>query len=429
MRVRRQQERKQREHRGKKGWNKMKIIKGGVTAAKGFEAASTAAGIKYKDRTDMALIYSKKPCKTAGTFTTNVVKAAPVKWDKNVVDSGVKSQAVIVNSGIANACTGEEGYGYCEETAKAAAKALGIDAQGVLVGSTGVIGMQLPIEKLKNGVVKLAESKSREIESGTKAAKAIMTTDTYEKEIAVTIEVGDKTVTIGGMAKGSGMIHPNMCTMLSFITTDAAISKKALQAALSEDVNETYNMISVDGDTSTNDTVLLLANGLAKNEKIKYGTEDYEKFAEALHVVNEYLAKKIAGDGEGATALFEVNVIGASTKEQAKTLAKSIVCSNLTKTAIAGHDANWGRILCAMGYSGAQFDPEKVDLFFESKAGRIQIIENGTAVDYSEEKATEILSQPEVKAIADLKEGSEEATAWGCDLTHGYIDINADYRS
>lgn len=429
MRVRRQQERKQREHRGKKGWNKMKIIKGGVTAAKGFEAASTAAGIKYKDRTDMALIYSKKPCKTAGTFTTNVVKAAPVKWDKNVVDSGVKSQAVIVNSGIANACTGEEGYGYCEETAKAAAKALGIDAQGVLVGSTGVIGMQLPIEKLKNGVVKLAESKSREIESGTKAAKAIMTTDTYEKEIAVTIEVGDKTVTIGGMAKGSGMIHPNMCTMLSFITTDAAISKKALQAALSEDVNETYNMISVDGDTSTNDTVLLLANGLAKNEKIKYGTEDYEKFAEALHVVNEYLAKKIAGDGEGATALFEVNVIGASTKEQAKTLAKSIVCSNLTKTAIAGHDANWGRILCAMGYSGAQFDPEKVDLFFESKAGRIQIIENGTAVDYSEEKATKILSQPEVKAIADLKEGSEEATAWGCDLTHGYIDINADYRS
>lgn len=407
----------------------MKIIKGGVTAAKGFEAASTAAGIKYKDRTDMALIYSKKPCKTAGTFTTNVVKAAPVKWDKNVVDSGVKSQAVIVNSGIANACTGEEGYGYCEETAKAAAKALGIDAQGVLVGSTGVIGMQLPIEKLKNGVVKLAESKSREIENGTKAAKAIMTTDTYEKEIAVTIEVGDKTVTIGGMAKGSGMIHPNMCTMLSFITTDAAISKKALQAALSEDVNETYNMISVDGDTSTNDTVLLLANGLAKNEKIKYRTEDYEKFAEALHVVNEYLAKKIAGDGEGATALFEVNVIGASTKEQAKTLAKSIVCSNLTKTAIAGHDANWGRILCAMGYSGAQFDPEKVDLFFESKAGRIQIIENGTAVDYSEEKATEILSQPEVKAIADLKEGSEEATAWGCDLTHGYIDINADYRS
>ena len=407
----------------------MEIIKGGVTAAKGFEAASAAAGIKYQDRTDMALIYSEKPCKTAGTFTTNVVKAAPVKWDKAIVESGIKSQAVIVNSGIANACTGEEGYGYCRETANAAAKALGVKADGVLVGSTGVIGMQLPIEKLKDGIVKLAADKNPGIDSGTLAAKAIMTTDTIEKEIAVTIQAGGKTVTIGGMAKGSGMIHPNMCTMLSFITTDAAISRKALQKALSADVEDTYNMISVDGDTSTNDTVLLLANGMAENDKIKYGTKDYEKFAEALHMVNECLAKKIAGDGEGATALFEARVTGASTKEQAKLLAKSIVCSNLTKAAIAGHDANWGRILCAMGYSGAQFDPEKVDLYFESKAGRIQIIENGTVVAYSEEKATEILSQPEVTATADIKEGEESAAAWGCDLTHGYIDINADYRS
>ena len=407
----------------------MEIIKGGVTAAKGFEAASAAAGIKYQDRTDMALIYSEKPCKTAGTFTTNVVKAAPVKWDKAIVESGIKSQAVIVNSGIANACTGEEGYGYCRETANAAAKALGVKADGVLVGSTGVIGMQLPIEKLKDGIVKLAADKNPGIDSGTLAAKAIMTTDTIEKEIAVTIQAGGKTVTIGGMAKGSGMIHPNMCTMLSFITTDAAISRKALQKALSADVEDTYNMISVDGDTSTNDTVLLLANGMAENDKIKYGTDDYVKFAEALHIVNECLAKKIAGDGEGATALFEARVTGASTKEQAKLLAKSIVCSNLTKAAIAGHDANWGRILCAMGYSGAQFDPEKVDLYFESKAGRIQIIENGTAVAYSEEKATEILSQPEVTATADIKEGEESAAAWGCDLTHGYIDINADYRS
>ena len=407
----------------------MEIIKGGVTAAKGFEAASAAAGIKYQDRTDMALIYSKKPCKVAGTFTTNIVKAAPVKWDKSIVESKIKSQAVIVNSGIANACTGEEGYGYCKETADAAANALDVKADGVLVGSTGVIGMQLPIEKLKAGITKLAADKKSEIENGTLAAKAIMTTDTFEKEIAVSIQAGGKTVTIGGMAKGSGMIHPNMCTMLSFITTDAAISRKALQKALSGDVEETYNMISVDGDTSTNDTVLLLANGMAGNDKIKYGTEDYEKFAEALHMVNEYLAKKIAGNGEGATALFEVKVTGASTKEQAKVLAKSIVCSNLTKAAIAGHDANWGRILCAMGYSGAQFDPEKVDLYFESKAGRIQIIENGTAVTYSEGKATEILSQPEVTATADIKEGEESATAWGCDLTHGYIDINADYRS
>ena len=407
----------------------MQKIEGGVTAAKGFEAAATAAGIKYQDRTDMALIYSEKPCKVAGTFTTNVVKAAPVKWDRNVVDSGMKSQAVIVNSGIANACTGEEGMNYCEETAKEAAKVLGVDAKSVLVGSTGVIGMQLPMDRVKDGIRKLAEAKKPDLESGTQAAQAIMTTDTKKKEAAVTVEIGDVTVTIGGMAKGSGMIHPNMCTMLAFITTDAKISKKALQAALSEDVEDTYNMISVDGDTSTNDTVLLLANGVAGNEKIRYGTWEYEAFKNALHYVNETLAKEMAGDGEGATALFEAKVIGADTKAQAKKLAKSIVCSNLTKAAIAGHDANWGRILCAMGYSGAQFDPEKVDLYFESEAGNLKIIENGVALDYSEEKATEILSQPKVTAIADIKEGDVEATAWGCDLTHGYIDINADYRS
>lgn len=407
----------------------MEIIKGGVTAAKGFEAACTAAGLKYKDRTDMALVYSQVPCVCAGTFTTNVVKAAPVKWDQKVVKSGKKSQAVIVNSGIANACTGEEGYGYCQETAQKAAEVLGVDADGVLIGSTGVIGRQMPIEKLKKGIEALGEKKQDSLENGTAAAKAIMTTDTAEKELAVTIEAGGKTVTIGGMAKGSGMIHPNMCTMLAFITTDAVISKEALQSALSEDVPDTYNMISVDGDTSTNDTVLLLANGLAENEEIQYGTEDYDKFKEALHVINEYLAKKIAGDGEGATALFEAKIVGAETKEQAKILAKAIVCSNLTKTAIAGHDANWGRILCAMGYSGAQFDPEKVDLFFESSAGTIQIIENGTAVDYSEEEATKILSQPEVTVRADVKMGEMTASAWGCDLTHGYIEINADYRS
>ena len=407
----------------------MQKIEGGVTAAKGFEAAAAAAGIKYQDRTDMALIYSEKPCKVAGTFTTNVVKAAPVKWDRNVVDSGMKSQAVIVNSGIANACTGEEGMSYCKETAKEAAQVLGVDARSVLVGSTGVIGMQLPMDRVKEGIRKLAEAKKPDLESGTQAAQAIMTTDTKKKEVAVTVEIGDVTVTIGGMAKGSGMIHPNMCTMLAFITTDAKISKKALQAALSEDVEDTYNMISVDGDTSTNDTVLLLANGAAGNEKIRYGTWEYEAFKNALHYVNETLAKEMAGDGEGATALFEAKIIGADTKEQAKKLAKSIVCSNLTKAAIAGHDANWGRILCAMGYSGAQFDPEKVDLYFESEAGKLKIIENGVALNYSEEKATEILSQPKVTAIADIKEGDVEAAAWGCDLTHGYIDINVDYRS
>lgn len=407
----------------------MKQIAGGVTAAKGYEAASTAAGIKYQNRTDMAMIYSQVPCVAAGTFTTNVVKAAPVKWDQQVVKSGAKVQAVIVNSGIANACTGSEGFGYCKDTADAAAAALGISADGVLVGSTGVIGKQIPIEKLTAGVAELAKKKQATLESGQEAAKAIMTTDTKEKELAVEIEVAGKTVTIGGMAKGSGMIHPNMCTMLAFITTDAVISKETLQKALSEDVDDTYNMISVDGDTSTNDTVLLLANGMAENEEIIYGSEAYETFTEALHVINEYLAKKIAGDGEGATALFEVKAVGCESKEQAKILAKSIVCSNLTKTAIAGHDANWGRILCAMGYSGAQFDPERVDLFFESAAGKIQIIENGTAVNYSEAEATKILSEPEVTAIADVKMGEETATAWGCDLTHGYIEINADYRS
>lgn len=407
----------------------MKIINGGVTAAKGFEAASAAAGIKYEGRTDMALIYSQVPCKTAGTFTKNVVKAAPVVWDREIVNNKIKSQAVIVNSGIANACTGEEGMRYCKETAEAAAKILGVNAEGVLVGSTGVIGMQIPIEKLKNGVKLLAENKKEGIEAGNAAAKAIMTTDTVEKEVAVTIEIGGKTVTIGGMCKGSGMIHPNMCTMLGYITTDAKISWKALQKALREDVEDTYNMVSVDGDTSTNDTVILLANGMAGNKKIKEDTPEYEIFKKALHYVNETLAKKIAGDGEGATALLEVIVTGAFTKEQAKVLAKSVVCSNLTKAAIAGHDANWGRILCAMGYSGAQFDPEKVDLYFESAAGKLQIIENGVALDYSEEKATEILSQPEVTVTANIKEGAEKAAAWGCDLTHGYIDINADYRS
>ena len=407
----------------------MKIIEGGVTAAKGFEAASTAAKIKYQDRTDMAMIYSQVPCECAGTFTTNVVKAACVKWDQQVVKSGAKAQAVVVNSGIANACTGAEGFGYCKDTADAAAKALNISADGVLIGSTGVIGKQIPIDKLTAGIEVLAGKKNDTLENGTEAAKAIMTTDTFPKELAVTIEVGGKTVTIGGMAKGSGMIHPNMCTMLSFVTTDAAITKELLQEALSEDVKDTYNMISVDGDTSTNDTCLLLANGEAGNAEISEKNEDYRKFAEALNFVNTTLAKQMAGDGEGATALFEVKVIHAKDKEQAKVLSKSVITSNLTKAAIYGHDANWGRILCAMGYSGAVFDPEKVDLYFSSKNGEIKIIEDGVALDYSEEEATKILSAEAVTATADIKMGDASATAWGCDLTYDYVKINADYRS
>ena len=356
-------------------------IAGGVTAAKGFKAASTAAGIKYRDRKDMALIYSEAPCKSAGTFTSNIVKAAPVKWDKNQVTGNVPARTVVINAGIANACTGEEGMGYCSQTADAAAAVLGIPAESVLVASTGVIGKQLPMDKIKAGIEAMAPLLDGGTDSGTEASKAIMTTDTKNKEVAVQFELGGVTVTMGGMCKGSGMIHPNMCTMLSFVTTDAAISKEMLQEALSEDIKDTYNMISVDGDTSTNDTVLLLANGLAGNEEIREKNSDYQVFCKALNYINETLAKKMAGDGEGCTALFEVTIVGAKTKDQAKVLAKSVITSSLTKAAIFGHDANWGRILCAMGYSGASFYPEKVDLFFKSAAGEMQIIKDGVAVD------------------------------------------------
>ena len=407
----------------------MKIIEGGVTAAKGFKAAAAAAEIKYKGRTDMAMVYSEVPCVAAGTFTTNVVKAAPVKWDQDIVYNHPSAQVVICNSGIANACTGAEGYGYCKETADAAAEILGVAADSVLVASTGVIGMQVPIDRIKNGVKMMAPKLDGSLEAGTEAAKAIMTTDTKKKEVAVQIEIGGKTVTVGGMCKGSGMIHPNMCTMLGFVTTDACISKQLLQEALSQDVKDTYNMVSVDGDTSTNDTVLVMANGQAENTPITKEGEDYKTFCEALHFIMLELSKKIAGDGEGCTCLFEATVIGAKDKNQARTIAKSVVCSSLTKAAVFGHDANWGRILCAMGYSGAQFDPEVVDIWLESKAGTIKIVENGIATDYSEETATKILSEEEVIAKMDIKEGNETATAFGCDLTYEYVKINGDYRS
>ena len=407
----------------------MKVITGGVTAAKGFQAASTAAGIKYQGRTDMAMVYSEKPCVAAGTFTTNIVKAAPVKWDQEIVYKHSSAQVIVCNSGIANACTGEEGFSYCRATAKAAAETLNVDENSVLVASTGVIGMQLPIEKLSDGVKAMAPKLKGTLKAGNEAAKAIMTTDTVEKEVAVEIEIGGKTVTIGGMCKGSGMIHPNMCTMLGFVTTDAAISKEMLQKALSANIKDTFNMVSVDGDTSTNDTVLLLANGMAGNLEITEEGADFDKFMEALNYINTCLSKKIAGDGEGATALFEVKIVGAKTKEDAVTLSKSVVTSSLTKAAIYGHDANWGRILCAMGYSGVQFDPEKVDLYFESRAGKLKIIENGVSTGYDEAEATRILSEDEVTAIADVKMGDAKATAWGCDLTYDYVKINADYRS
>lgn len=407
----------------------MKIIDGGVTAAKGFLAAGCAAGIKKENKKDMAMVYSKVPCVTAGTFTTNLVKAAPVKWDQHIVYDEPHAQAIICNSGIANACTGEEGYSYCEKTAQAAAKALQIPEKAVLVASTGVIGRQLPMEKIESGVNTLAGLLSDTREAANLAAQCIMTTDTVSKEVAVTVELGGKTVTIGGMCKGSGMIHPNMCTMLCFITTDAAIAKPVLQKALSTVVPDTFNMVSVDGDTSTNDTVLLLANGLAENKEITEEDEDYQTFLEALLYVTTFFAKKMAADGEGASALFEAKVIGAESKEQAVILSKSIITSNLSKAAIFGHDANCGRFICAMGYSGAQFDPDKVDLYFQSAAGKVQVVSNGVALECDEEFATKVLSEKEVTVLADIKMGDYEATAWGCDLTYEYVTINADYRS
>ena len=407
----------------------MKQIEGGITAAKGFQAAGVEAAIKYQNRKDMALIYSTVPCVAAGTFTVNVVKAAPVIWDRKIVEESPYAQAVVVNSGIANACTGKQGMDCCRAEADCAGELLGIPGDSVLVASTGVIGMQLPLDRLKAGIRKLAETKAEGLQAGMDAARAIMTTDTVPKEIAVTFEISGKTVTLGGMCKGSGMIHPNMCTMLGFLTTDARISKEMLQKALWADVADSFNMISVDGDTSTNDTLLILANGLAGNAEIAAEGPDYTAFCQALGFVTTYLAKKMAGDGEGATALFETKVIGAATKEDARILAKSVICSSLTKAAIFGHDANWGRILCALGYSGAKFDPENVDLYFRSRSGQIHIYGDGVACEYSEEEATKILSDPEVTALVDMHMGDAEATAWGCDLSYDYVKINADYRS
>ena len=404
-------------------------INGGVTAPKGFLASGLNAGIKNQTKKDMAMVFSSTPCAAAGVFTTNLVKAAPVKWDKEIVTTSPYVQAVVVNSGIANACTGAEGLGYCADTAAEAAAALNIPKTAVLVASTGVIGKQLPIDKIKSGVTALSKVLGSSREDAKLAAEAIMTTDTKSKEVACTLELGGKQVTVAGMCKGSGMIHPNMCTMLCFVTTDAAISHELLQKALSEDVVDTFNMISVDGDTSTNDTVLVMANGQAENTPITKEGEDYKTFCEALHFIMLELSKKIAGDGEGCTCLFEATVIGAKDKNQARTIAKSVVCSSLTKAAVFGHDANWGRILCAMGYSGAQFDPEVVDIWLESKAGTIKIVQNGIATDYSEETATKILSEEEVIAKMDIKEGNETATAFGCDLTYEYVKINGDYRS
>ena len=408
----------------------MKIIKGGICAPKGFFASATEANIKYKNRTDMAMIFSKVPAISAGTYTTNLVKAAPVLWDRKITDSETYVNAIVINSGIANACTKDEGMEYCKQSAKKAASELEVEENSILLASTGVIGMQLPIEKICAGIESLSNSLEQSENAANEAAKAIMTTDTVSKEIAIEFEISGKTVKMGAMCKGSGMIHPNMCTMLGFITTDVNISKELLLKALREDVVDTFNMVSVDGDTSTNDSLIILANGLADNEKIACeSSEEYKVFKSNLNFITTALSKMIAGDGEGATALFEVVVEGAKTKETARTLAKSVVTSSLTKAAIFGHDANWGRILCALGYSGEKFDPDNMELYFESENGKILIYKDGVSVSFDEEKATKILSAKEVRALVKLNMGDFSATAWGCDLTFDYVKINADYRS
>ena len=408
----------------------MKIINGGICAPKGFLASATEANIKYKNRTDMAMIFSKVPAISAGTYTKNLVKAAPVLWDRKITDSEVDVNAIVINSGIANACTKDEGMEYCKQSAKKAASELGVEENSILLASTGVIGMQLPIDKICAGIESLSNSLEQSEKAANEAAKAIMTTDTVSKEVAIEFEISGKTVKMGAMCKGSGMIHPNMCTMLGFITTDVNISKELLLKALRDDVVDTFNMVSVDGDTSTNDSLIILANGLADNEKIACeSSEEYKAFKSNLNFITTSLSKMIAGDGEGATALFEVVVEGAKTKETARTLAKSVVTSSLTKAAIFGHDANWGRILCALGYSGEKFDPDNMELYFESENGKILIYKDGVSVGFDEEKASKILSAKEVRALVKLNMGDFSATAWGCDLTFDYVKINADYRS
>ena len=408
----------------------MKIINAGVTAPKGFKCAGLRAGVKPgKTNKDMAMIVSEVPAKIAGTFTKNIVKAAPVLWGKKIVEEQESAQVVICNSGIANACTGAQGYENVVTEAKEVAALLDIKPEEVVVGSTGVIGQQLPMDVIKEGIKKLVPELKADRQSEEDASWAILTTDTKPKEAAVEVEIAGKTVTIAGMCKGSGMIHPNMGTMLGFITTDAAIDKALLLELQRELIEDTFNMVSVDGDTSTNDTVFVLANGMAENKEITEKDADYEAFKEGLLYVNQSLAKQIAGDGEGCTRLFEVHVAGADSKENAKILSKSVVTSSLTKAAIYGKDANWGRILCALGYAGVDFDPVKVDISLKSADGVIEIVKDGIATDYSEDEATKVLSADAVTADIDVHNGVFEATAWGCDLTHDYVTINADYRS
>ncbi len=406
----------------------MEIIKGGVTAPQGYQAFGDHVGIK-KVKRDLALIFSEKEATFVGTFTTNVVKAACIQWNMERYKNGDKISAVVINSGNANACTGVTGDEHNALMAQTVAECFGLQKEQVVTASTGVIGKLLPIDTIVQGIKKVSLGMDTSLEAGHEAAASIMTTDTYVKEIAVEFTVGDKKARIGGMAKGSGMIHPNMATMLAFITTDLAISKEMLEKAVKKDIEDTYNMISVDGDTSTNDMFALLANGACGNDLIDSEGEAYEAFKEALNYVNVFLSKQIIHDGEGVTKVIEAKVSGARNEADAKLLAKSVITSNLVKTAFFGADANWGRVLCAMGYSGAQFEPTKVALYYESGAGKIKLLEGGLPEKFDEDKALEILKEKEITVLIQLEEGQGSATAWGCDLSYEYVRINGEYRT
>ena len=401
----------------------MEILENGsVTSPRGFTAAAVAAEIKYIGRNDLTIVYSKVPAQAAAVYTLNQFKAAPLQVTEQNIANGM-AQAIVVNSGIANAGMGTEGMMQARQMSDWAADALGIAKDDIVVASTGVIGMPLPMDKVKAGIEKV--SKAIYADGGHDAARAIMTTDTVCKEMAVQLRINDKLVTIGAMAKGSGMIHPNMATMLGFITTDVNIENKALQAAFKANIDDSFNMVSVDGDTSTNDMVAILANGQAGNEILTEESADFPAFKQALREICIAMAQKIAGDGEGATKLVECTVTGAATREDARLAAKAIIASSLVKTAIYGNDANWGRIACAAGYSGAKFDPNKVNIFI----GDVQVAQNGMGLEFDEAKATEILKQKKVNILVKFNIGEEQATAWGCDLTYDYVSINADYRS
>ncbi|MBQ3235537.1 MAG: bifunctional glutamate N-acetyltransferase/amino-acid acetyltransferase ArgJ [Clostridia bacterium] len=404
----------------------MKLISGGVCAAKGFKANGVHCGIrKNRVKRDLALIVSDVPCTAAATYTTNLVKGAPLTVTKQNISNGY-AQAVICNSGNANTCNAN-GIEIANLTCSLLAEKLGISASDVVVASTGVIGQPLDITPIKNGIPSLIDGLS--YDGCDYAAEAIMTTDTVKKEVAVEFTVGGKTCKMGGIAKGSGMIHPNMATMLVFITTDCKISAEMLQKALSSDIKETFNMVSIDGDTSTNDMVTVLANGMAENDEIVSDGDDFKAFMKALNTVTVNLCRMIASDGEGATKLLECKVSGGKTLDIAKTVAKSVICSSLTKAAMFGADANWGRVLCAIGYSGACVDVDKIDVYFSSSKGTIAVCKNGSGVDFSEEKAKEILLEKEIDIIVDLNDGEFSSKAWGCDLTYDYVKINGDYRT